>query len=114
MIDPDEALAAAMLDFARPVTVTPLASQAGHGAYPARGLWSSNPVDVEMQDNSILSSQNHTLGVRHAEFAVPVIQGDEVEIPAYLSLPRIGVCLVEDVDDDGQGGAVWSLKVIGP
>lgn len=115
MIDFDALVLAQCQDaFARPVTVTPLVSRPGQPAYAARGVWSSKPVDVGMEDGAILSSQDHTLGVRLAEFAVPVAAGDRIEIPAAGSLPRIGLCLVEDTDDDGQGGAVWALKVVGP
>ena len=100
--------------FARPITVTPVASQPDQQAFLARGIWSSKPIDVQLQDGSIGSSQEHTLGIRISEFAVPLAQGDQIEIDADGSLPRVGVCLIEDGDDDGQGGTVLSLKIVGP
>lgn len=100
--------------FARPITVHPIASQPGQPSYGARGIWQSRPVDVQLVESGVLSSQNHSLGVRLAEFAEPVVQGDNVLIEAHLSLPRIGLCKVEDTDDDGQGGCTWTLKVLAP
>lgn len=115
MIDFDAlVLGPCMAAFARPITVQPFASQPGEAPYEAEGIWSSKPVDVQMEDGSILSSQNHTLGIRLADFLAPPVQGDRVTIDSFMSLPRIGVCLIEDTDDDGQGGSEWMLKVIGP
>lgn len=115
MIDFDAlVLGPAMTLFARPVTIRPVKSQPGAPAYAARGVWSSKPVDVTLLDDGVLSSQNHTLGIRGAEFPIPLVQGDRVEIDAYMSLPRVGVCAIEDTDDDGQGGTTLTIKVIGP
>jgi hypothetical protein len=107
-------LAPAMEIFARPITVTPLKSQPGHPAFEARGVWASKPVDVPLEDGSILSSQDHRLGVRWSEFLVPLAQGDQIEVDAHLSAPRLGIFLIEDGDDDGQGGTDLSLKWIAP
>lgn len=109
--------------FARPIIVTPQASQperveggvtipAGQ-PYASRGVWASRPVDVPTEDG-IMSSQVHSLGIQAADFAIPPAPGDLVEIPAAGSLPRIGLCEIEDTDDDGQGGTSLSLKVLEP
>lgn len=124
MIDFDAlVLAPCQSILARPITVTPLASQPGNSTamppllaglpYLARGIWSSKPTDVATEDG-ILSSQVHTLDIRALDFPVPPIAGDVIEVPAAGSLPRLGVCLVEDTDDDGQGGTVLTLKIVGP
>lgn len=114
MIDFDAlVLAPTVAVFSRPVTVYPVASQPLAAPYAARGVWASKPVDVPLEDGSILSSQDHVLGIRVAEFTVPPAQGDRIEIDAHLSAPRLGLFAVEDSDDDGQGGAELSLKVIG-
>ena len=115
MIDFDAlVLSPCMEVFARPVLVEPIASQPDAPAYIARGVWSSQPIDVQLEDGSIMSSQRHKLGIRASEYTVPIVQGDQITIDAYMSLPRIGVCLVDDSDDDGQGGSELSLKVVGP
>jgi len=109
--------------FARPVIVTPQASQparveggqtipAGQ-PYASRGVWASRPVDVPTEEG-IMSSQVHSLGIQASDFTIPPAPGDLIELFAVGSLPRIGICEVEDTDDDGQGGTSLSLKVIGP
>jgi hypothetical protein len=98
--------------FARPITVTPLVSQPGEPAYGARGIWSSKPVQVALENGALLSTKDLTLGIRLAEFTVPVKAGDQIEIDAHLSLPRIGVCEIENTSDDGQGGRELALKII--
>lgn len=97
--------------FGRPIVVTPTASQPGSPAYPARAIWSSKAIDVAMDDNSILSSQQHTLDIRCSEFAVQPAQGDRIDMPASGSLPAISF-VIEDGDDDGQGGTALSVKVV--
>ncbi|MCX4195107.1 hypothetical protein OMR07_05590 [Methylobacterium organophilum] len=110
--------------FARPIIVTPQASQPARRGedgtiispgqpYASRGVWASRPVDVPT-DEGIMSSQVHTLGIQAIDFEFPPAPGDLIEIPAHMSLPRIGLCEVEDTDDDGQGGTSLSLKVVGP
>lgn len=99
--------------FARPITVTPLVSQPGVPAYEARGIWASKPINVNMEEG-IMSSNEMRLSVRLSEFGVAIAPGDRVEIDAYRSLPRVGVCLVDDTDEDGQGGTDLTLKVITP
>lgn len=116
MIDFDAlVLGPAMAVFARPITVYPDKSQAGRPSYTARGVFSTKPVDVQTEDGAIISTQEHRLGLRVSEFSVVPRQGDRILIDAYLSAPRIGMCLVEDGrDEDGQGGKDLTLKVIGP
>ena len=111
MIDFDATVLSAAMDaFARPFTVTPLKSQPGLPAYAARGVWTSKPVDVPLEDGNIMSSQVHTLGVRLSEFQVPIAPGDIVDIPISGTAPALGSFAVEDTDDDGQGGSVLTLK----
>lgn len=109
--------------FARPIIITPQASQPARREsgvtilpgqpYASRGVWASRPIDVPTEEG-IMSSQAHTLGIQARDFTIQPAPGDLVEIPAAGSLPRIGLCEIEDTDDDGQGGTVLSVKVIGP
>lgn len=106
MIDFDALiLAPAMATFARPITVLPLASRPGEPPYTTRGVWSERPVDVQTEDGAILSSAVKTLGVRLSEFTVPVVAGDRVSVDGTTYQ-------VDDTDDDGQGGSLWTLKEI--
>lgn len=106
MIDFDAlVLAPAMATFARQISIIPLSSQPGGPGYSARGIWTERPVDVQTEDGAILSSAVKTLGVRLSEFAVPPTSGDRVTVDGVLYV-------IDDTDDDGQGGSVWTLKEI--
>lgn len=76
-----------------------------------RGIYSSDPTDVIMQDDTIFSDQQTKLGIRLRDFTGPVPdRGDEVEIidsrhPAFGMRYWIG-----DSDLDGQGGAMLMLR----
>lgn len=100
--------------FARPITITPLASQPGQPAYGARGIWSARPVNIGLEEGSVMVSQDLTLGIRRNELAVMIKQGDSIEIDAYMSLPRVGVCDIDRLNLDGQGDVQLVLKVITP
>ena len=88
--------------FARDVTVYPVASN-GVVSYRARGIFSSNPVDVVMQDGAIFSDVKTTLGIKLSEFEIPIVVGDRIEIGAVMYWTG-------DIDNDGQGGASITLR----
>jgi hypothetical protein len=114
MIDFDSlVLSVAQNTFARPITITPTKSIPGAAPYVARGIWDSKAVDLVMED-SVMVSQDLTLSIRSAEFAVAPMQGDTIELDAYQSLPRIGICAIDRITDDGQGASLLVLKVIAP
>lgn len=116
MIDFDRLVIRVGMDtFARLVTVYPIVSQPEAAPYPARAIWSSKPVEVQTEDGAVLSSQEHSITIRVAEFDVLPRQGDKILIDAAGSYRRVGMCLVEDArDEDGQGSKSLTLKVIGP
>jgi hypothetical protein len=68
--------------FARPVTITPLASQPGLPAYNARGIFDTRGIDVQAEDGSIVNEQETILDVLETEFAVVPTQLDRIHIPA--------------------------------
>jgi hypothetical protein len=80
-----------------------------------RGVFSSNPIDVQMQDETIFGDQQTSLGIRLGDFpGVTPHRGDLVEIidtrhPAFGNKYWIG-----DVDLDGQGGASLLLRTQNP
>jgi hypothetical protein len=115
MIDFDATvLSACQAAFARPIIITPTVSQPGAPAYTARGIWTERPVEVGLEDSSVMISQDLTLGLRRSEFAVMVLQGDTVEIPAAATMPRIGICAIDKINTDGQGDVQLILKKVGP
>ncbi len=89
--------------FAEDITVDARASRPGEPPYAARGSYHERAVDVALTDGAILSSAEKTLGVRLSEFVVPPAQGD-------LMILRGATFVVEDLDEDGQGGARLTLK----
>lgn len=115
MIDFDAlVLGPAMNAFARPVTVFPLVSQPGQPSFTARGIWARRPADMQLEDGSVLGTDEITLGIRIGEFPIMLKPGDHIDIDAYLSLTRIGLCEMVDDGEDGQGGYALVLKIIEP
>lgn len=96
--------------FARVVTITPVASQAGQAAYVTRGIFDTVPIDVVALDGSILSEQRTILDVRDVELAVLPIQGDQIAIPADGGLPDAGNWEVIDSVRNGGGETTLTLR----
>jgi hypothetical protein len=97
------------------VRFTPLVSDPAAQPFNLRGIYSSSAVDVQMQDDTIFSDQQTSLGIRVRDFAgPPPDRGDLVEIidtrhPAFGLKYWIG-----DSDLDGQGGAMLLLRTQKP
>ena len=90
--------------FSVPCRFTPLVSQPQMPTFDLRGVYSSNAMDVEMQDGTIFSDQRTSLGIRLRDFpnGVPPDRGDIVEVLAHVNVRY----WIGDVDLDGQGGAL--------
>lgn len=111
MIDFDALVLGPAMDvFARSVVVTPKAD--GAAAYTARGVYDEKPIDVMVEGEGVMSSKIITLGFRLSELPAPIVQGDRIDIGAEGSAPALGAFVVDDMDDDGQGGSVATLKAI--
>lgn len=96
--------------FARPITVTPLASQPGAPAYSNRGIYDTRPVDVQAEDGSIISDQQTILDVRDEEFIAVPAQLDRIHIPADADGgPDLGE--FEVVDSQANGGGETTLVI---
>ena len=96
------------------VVYTPTASHPGALPFKTFGVFSSAPVDVIMQDETIFSDQHTTLGIRLRDFAFYPAEGDHVTInePSHWSHGKqywIGNC-----DEDGQGGGLLLLRLKNP
>jgi len=94
------------------VWITPTVSQPLAAPYQARGIYSSTPTDVVMQDGTVLCDQRTTLDIRLAEFPIPVTFNDRVT-PDEGEAKGI-TFFVGAIDEDGQGGAKLTLRRTAP
>lgn len=116
MVDFDRLVLSPASDiFSIKVRFTPLASSPGDPAFDLRGVFTSTPMDVQMQDDVVFSDQQTSLGVRFRDFlAAPPDRGDLVEIIDTMH-PMVGrKYWVGDVDEDGQGGGTLMLRTYNP
>jgi len=99
--------------FARPIKVTPLASQPGLPAYDARGIYDTRSIDVQAEDGSIISDQQTILDVRQVEFTVVPEQLDRIFIPYDIDGgPELGEFEVTDTEDNGGGETTLIIRKI--
>ncbi len=99
--------------FARPITVTPLASQPGSPAYASRGIFDTRAVDVQAMDGSIVSDQQTILDVRNAEFTVVPEQLDRIYIGPDAEAGATGdeIGDYEVIDTEYNGGGETTLVI---
>ena len=96
--------------FARPVTITPLASQPGVPAYQKRGYFDTKEADVLTEDMAVFSDAKMFLDIRLPEFPVLPLQGDYVDIPPMYDVPG-GSFIVEDLSGEGNAGGIITLTL---
>jgi hypothetical protein len=98
--------------FSRPVTVTPLASQPGAPAYPARGIFNTNIINVLLEDGSLYGEQQTILDILIADYAVLPLQGDQINIPVdpVSGMAARGVFMVTNRGDNAGGEMTLELK----
>jgi hypothetical protein len=99
--------------FARPITVTPLASQPGMPAYSSRGIYNTRALDVPAADGSIIADQQTILDVRDDEFAVVPEQLDRVHIVSDVDAGRdLGEFEVTHTESNGGGETTLVIRKI--
>lgn len=114
-------LAPAMATFAKPVTITPLASQPLAAPYCARGIWSVISTTIIGEMGNPFSTVNLKFGIRWADYpAAAPAQGDWITVAAKdLPLgywegqidPNAAIdFIIDNVTPDGQGGAEMIVK----
>ncbi len=117
MIDFDSlVLGPSMEAFAITGVVYPVKSRPGVGPFTVRGVFSSAPLTVEMQDGTVFDDQQTTFGIRQSELGsnkMPV-NGDRLKI-TETAHPAYGrEFWFSDADSDGQGGQVFQLRAREP
>lgn len=91
--------------FGRPIVYTPKTSAPDMQAFEARGVFTSKPVTVALQEG-LFQTWDNTLSVRLSEFPVKPAQYDELVLDSVAYT-------VENVETDGQGAAILTLKKLG-
>jgi len=101
--------------FARSIVVDPIASRPGEPPYQTRGIYSSTPFDVQTIEGSLFSDQKTIIGIRLADFIGPPPQSrDVVTVLGGFGMTTDRRYFVDDVDEDGQGGAILTVRFITP
>ena len=102
--------------FARPITVTPLASQPGAPAYANRGIYDTRPVDVQAHGRlDRLRSADHPRRARRRVLVVPdqldrIYIGPDAE--AGATGDEIGEYEVVDTESNGGGETTLVIRKI--
>jgi hypothetical protein len=98
--------------FARPITVTPVASQPGQPAYSARGIYTTTDRNVLAEDGSIFIDQATILDIRESEFSILPMQEDQVSIPADGNVPDEGTFEIVKAANNGGGETTLVIRKI--
>jgi hypothetical protein len=96
--------------FARPITITPVASQPGASPYNARGIFDTEEVDIETLEGSLYSDTRSILDILQHEFPILPLQDDHISIPFHEGA-RGGEFVVSDLNDKGNGGGEVTLRL---
>lgn len=106
--------------FYKSCLVTPVKSQPMAIPYPARGVWTTDNINVATDDGGSFSSRVLKYGIKIDEFMIPPVQHDVLtfkvsDLPmGYLRdalNPTATVDFLIDNDQpDGQGGSTLILK----
>lgn len=91
--------------FSQAVLFTPVISQPDAPAFTGRGIWSSQVREVALENGGVLSTNEFHLGIRLADFTVPLQQEDQVAVGAVAYI-------IGDILIDGQGGADLHLRQV--
>lgn len=97
--------------FARRVEITPIASQPGAPAYSARGRFSTKKEDIITPSGAVVNDQMTTLEIRSAEFPVPPIQLDRIQVLDDSDAgPSPGTFEVSDTFNNHKGKLILLLR----
>jgi hypothetical protein len=99
--------------FARPITITPLASQPGAPAYAARGIYDTRALDVQAEDGSIVGDQQTIIDILDVEFSVIPEQLDRINVPYDVNAgAALGDFEITNTESDGGGETTLVLRKI--
>jgi hypothetical protein len=95
---------------ARPITVTPVASQPGGTSYSSRGYFWTNEIDVIAEDGSQFSDAKTYLDILQIDFPVQPMQKDRINIPFHANVAG-GSFEVSDLGGIGNEGGLITLTL---
>ena len=96
--------------FSRPATFTPTQSAPATPAFIGRGIFSTQPLDVLAEDNSIFSDAVTILDILESEYTILPAQGDFVFIPSDNGMPELGNYEIIDHKTNGGGETTLVLR----
>lgn len=98
--------------FGRPVVFSSTLGNSFSGF--SRGIYSSESLNVILEDGSLISDQRTILDIRTSEFPALPAQGDTIDIPAepVSGLPPLGGFEITDVFHNGGGEVTLALKAL--
>lgn len=99
--------------WARTITVTPVASAPAAAAYQMRGIFDTESLDL-LSGDEVIADQKTILDISEEEFitgghALPQ-QGDLINIPADGTLRALGDFEVSSTSSDGGGETTLELR----
>ena len=96
--------------FARPMSVTPVASNPGAPTYSARCYFDTKEMDILTEDGSIFSDSKTFIDIRMEEFTVMPLQGDIINIPYHQGVAG-GTYEVLDLAGKGNAGGIITMTL---
>jgi hypothetical protein len=94
--------------FGRPVTFV----SAAVGTFQGRGIYTTETIDVPLEDGSVLSDQQTILDIRDLEFAALPLQGDHViiDVDIYSGAVAEGEFVITNSWRNGGGETTLQLQ----
>jgi len=100
----------AMNTFAVPCTFYPVMSRPGVGPIDARGILSTQELNILAEDGSIVASKKTIFDILMAEFDVLPQQMDQVYIPYDCNGEPRGLYEIIDRSENGGGQMTFTLR----
>lgn len=98
--------------WSRTINVIPIASQPGVLPYVARGIYTTEALNVMALDDTIISDQRTILDILEMEFPIMPAQRDYIEIPADGGMPDEGTFEIIDKSSNGGGETTLVLRKV--
>jgi hypothetical protein len=98
--------------WARPITVTPVASQPAAPAYDARGIVDTMETEIVDPDGAIISDSKLVLDIMIDEFPVPPRQRDIIDVPPHMGVAGGTFEVADLIGDSTIGNAGGELTLV--